>query len=92
MYFCLNRVMADSDISGLSSETDEECDNSLSISSSCEYSEEVDLSLPSSEVEVQPYRFEPELPATDIDDSDGSSEEDSSAEISYLNRVGNIEW
>ena len=82
--------MADSDISGLSSETDEECDDSLSISSLSECSEEVDLSLPSSEVEVQPYRFEPELPATYIDD--GSSGEDSSAEISSLNRVGNTEW
>ena len=64
--------------------------NVMTISSSSECSEEVDLSLPSSEVEVQPYRFEPELPATDIDD--GSSEEDSSAEISSLNQVGNIEW
>ena len=84
-----NRVMADNDICGLSSETDEECDDSLSISSSSEYSEEVYLSLPSSEVEVQPYRFEPELLATDIDD--GSSEEDNSSEISSLDRVGNTE-
>ena len=84
------RVMADSDISGLSSKTDEECDDSLFISSSSEYSEEVDLSLPLSEVEVQPYCFEPELPATDIDD--GSSEEDNSAEILPVNQVGNIEW
>ena len=57
--------MDDSDISGLSSETDEECDDTLSISSSSEYSEEVDLSLPSSEVKVQPYCFQPELSADD---------------------------
>ena len=78
--FLCKRVMVDSDISGLSSETDEECDNSLWLSSSSEYSEEVDLSLPSSEVEAQPYRFKPELPATDIDDG-RSSEEVNSAEI-----------
>ena len=79
--------MADSDNERLSSE---EYDDSLSTFSSSEYSEEVYLSVPSSEVEIHPYRFEPELPPIDIDD--GPREEDNSADISPVNRVGNIEW
>ena len=81
------RIMADSNIEQLSSE---EYDDSLSTSSSSEYSEEVDLSVPSLEVKVHPYRFEPELPPIDIDD--GPREEDNSADILPVNRVGNIEW
>ena len=80
-------VIADCDIERLSSE---DYDNSSSTSLLSEYSEEVELSVPSSEVEVHPYRFEPELPLIDIDD--GSSEEDNSANILPANRVGNIEW
>ena len=52
------------------SDLDDEYGLTLSSSLSSEVNEEVRLSWPSLEMDwVLPYRFEPELPGTDIDDS-----------------------
>ena len=61
--------MAESGSRRRSSDSDDEYGLTLSSLLSSEVSEEVLLSWPSLEMEVLPYRFEPDLPGTDIDDS-----------------------
>ena len=56
--------MADGDSSRNSSETEDDFELSVSISLSSEASEEMLLSSPPLEMEVRPYCFEPDLPAT----------------------------
>ena len=58
--------MAESGSPRCSSDSDDEYDLTLSSSLSSEVSKEVRLSWPSLEMEVLPYRFEPDLPGTDI--------------------------
>ena len=56
--------MADGGSSLHSSETEDDYDFSASTSLSSEASEEMLLSNPSLEMEVQPYCFKPDLPAS----------------------------
>ena len=60
--------MAESGSLQRSSDSNDECDLTLSSLLSSEVSEEVCLSWPSLEMEVLPYRFEPDLPDTNIND------------------------
>ena len=85
-------TMAESGSPRLSSDSDDEYDLTLSSSLSSEVSEEVRLSWPSLEMEVLPYRFEPGLPDTEIDDSADPSINSPEMEALYVDRVGNTDW
>ena len=64
----------------------------LSISLSSEVNKEVRLSWPSLEVEMLSYRFEPDLPDTDIDGSVYPSAVSPEIEALYVDCVGNTDW
>ena len=61
--------MAESGSPRRSSDLDDEYNLTLSSWLSFEISEEVRLPWPSLKMEVLPYRFKPDLPDTDINDS-----------------------
>ena len=84
--------MADSGSSRYSSETDDDYNLSLSTSLSSEASEEICLSGPPLEMEVRPYRFEPDLPSTTDRDIDDGVHRTAVSESSLVDRVGNTDW
>ena len=84
--------MAESGSPQRSSDSDDEYDLTLSSSIYSEVSKEVRLSWPSLEMEVLPYRFEPGLPGTKIDDSADPSTNSPEMEALYVDRVGNTYW
>ena len=83
--------MAECGSSRSSSETDDEYDLSLSTSLSSEAIEEVCWSGPSLEMEVLPYRFEPDLSGTDIDDVYPTTVSPET-KTSSVDHVGNTNW
>ena len=85
--------MAESGSPRHSSDLDDEYGLTLSSSLSSEVNEEVRLSWPSLEMEVLPYRFEPDLPGTDIDDNlTLASTVSPQIKTLYVDRVGNTDW
>ena len=84
--------MAEYDSSPYSFKTDDDYDLSLSPSLSSEASEEIDLSSPRLEMDVQPYRFEPVLPPTADRDIDSVVHNTVVSESSLVDHVGNTDW
>ena len=84
--------MAENGSPRCSSNSDNEYDLTLSSSLSSEVNEELHLSWPSLEMEVLPYRFEPDLPSTDIDDRVYPSTVSPEIEALYMDHVGNTDW
>ena len=84
--------MADGGSSQHSSETEDDYDLSASTSLSSEASEEMLLSNPSLEMEVRPYRFEPDLPDSTDRDIEGRAHRTDVSESVIVDRVGNTEW
>ena len=85
-------TMAESGSPQCYSDSDDEYDLTLSSSLSSEVSKEVRLSWPSLEMEVLPYRFEPGLPDTEIDDSADPYIDSPEMEALYVDHVGNTDW
>ena len=84
--------MADGDSSRNSSETEDDFELTVSISLSSEASEEMLLSSPPLEMEVRPYRFEPDLPATTDRDMEDRAHRTAVSESVIVDRVGNTDW
>ena len=84
--------MADGDSSHNSSETEDDFELSVPTSLSSEASEEMLLSSPPLEMEVQPYRFEPDLPATTDRDMEDRAHRTAVFESVIVDRVGNTDW
>ena len=84
--------MAESGSPRCSSDSDNEYNITLSSSFSTEVSEEVHLSWLSLEIEVLPYRFEPDLPSTNINDRIYPSIVSPEIKALYVDRAGNTDW
>ena len=84
--------MADGGSSQHSSDAEDDYDLSASTSLSSEASKEMLLSNPSLEMEVRPYRFEPDLPGSTDHDIEGKAHCTDVSESVIVDRVGNTEW
>ena len=85
--------MAESGSPRRSSDSDNEYNLTLSSLLSSEVSEEVCFFWPSLEMELLlSYRFEPDLPGTDIDGSVYLSAISPEIEALYVDCVGNTDW
>ena len=84
--------MAEYGSSQYSSETYDDYDLSLSPSLSSKASEEIDLSSPPLEINIQPYHFELVLPPTTDCDTDDGVHHTAVSESSFVDRVGNTDW
>ena len=90
--FILCVRMAESGSPRRSFDSDDEYNLTLSSLLSSEVIEEVRLSWPSLKVKMLSYRFEPDIPDTNIDGSVYPSAVSPEIEALYIDCVGNTDW